>query len=218
MACAARTGAGCSCCDRLTDLKPLRLSCLQTSNRPFVNLPLGIFWGHVERLWHVVSPQQQCWACSSETWERSTRLNKCGWLISTAPIFNTGPQTPWPRVISRSVATPFFKSRSPCQHLLDYGVTVTATGRLGSRTYGKVSQLDKPSSPAHVPTQSMNKHLFRQNTLTRFTASLCRAAASGRRFTSRVHSPLYDRLPLCLCVKSNWGKVHEKELVLCNIT
>lgn len=75
-----------------------------------------------------------------ETWERCTRPNKCGWQISTVPIFNAAPQTLWPRVINRSVAAPFLKSRPPCQDFLLYGVTVKSTGWLWSSWINGQSQ------------------------------------------------------------------------------
>lgn len=204
-------GAGCLCCDRLTDLKPLRLSCLQTNNKPFVDLPLSIFWGDVRWLWRCYVLTTPVWVCKSETRERSTRLNKCGWPISMAPIFNAAPQTLWPRVISRSVATPFLKSRSPCQDLLDYGVTVKATGWLGSRTHGQSQPAQQTSLPCsrvhsvHEWASVSPKHVDKV-----YRKSLSHCREQSQLHVKSAHSLALDRLPLCFCLVFNWGKVHKK--------
>lgn len=152
------------------------------------------------------------WVCRSETRERSTRLNKCGWPISMATIFNAGPQTLWPRVISRSVATPFLKSRSPCQDLLDYGVTVKATGWLGSRTHGQSQPARQTSLPCsrvrsvHEWASVSPKHVDKV-----YRKSLSQCREQSELHVKSAHSLVLDRLPLCCCLVFNWGKSTQKK-------
>lgn len=141
-----------------------------------------------------------------ETWERCTRPHKCGWQISMVPIFNAAPQTLWPRVINRSAAGPFLKSRSSYQDLLDYGVRVKATGWLGSSWINWQSQpaqqASLPCSRAHSVHEWASVSLKQADKVCRKSLSLCHER-SGRN-VKNAHSLVLVRLPLCFCLVFNW--------------